>query len=147
MNTLNAGNRMKNNLKSSKIAASDRSYLFIFFLVNKLSLLKSWMYPVRVKKKKNNHAKCVTNPDLSWWTKMKGLYYLLIITTTATTIIIKHDRVSCCNFFLSKVLLSGAFERGTDISVQHSLLESNGLVIGCEERDIGNAFSSSWFSF
>jgi len=50
-------------------------------------------------------------------------------------------------FLLSKVLLSGAFERGTDISVQHSLLESNSLVIGCEERDIGNAFSSSWLSF
>lgn len=65
MNTLNAGDVMKSNLKSSKIAVADRSYLLtLFFLVClAFSFSKSLNCPVRTQKQ--YHAKCVTNPELS----------------------------------------------------------------------------------
>lgn len=64
MNTVNTGDMMKSNVKSSKIAAADGRYLLtLFFVCLVFSFSKRLKRPVRTQK--HYRVKYVTNPKLS----------------------------------------------------------------------------------
>lgn len=65
MKTVNGGDMMRSNHKSSKIAAADRSYLLLFFFFNLPHILFQKKFKVSSQSEKQYHAKQMTNPELS----------------------------------------------------------------------------------